>query len=71
MEARDTDEILSFGTYPSATDGRFAPHASLHALPNGSLTIKGKGVTLLPGGGDSFVGSGKTLTVPSGLRLSV
>ena len=68
MPAEETDEVLSFGTYPSATDARFAPHASLHALPNGSLTIKAKGFTLLPGGGDTLIGSGK---IASGRLLSV
>ena len=57
MLARDSDEVLSFGTFPSA-DGPFEPHASLSAQANGTLAVKAAGLDLLPGGGNAFVGSG-------------
>ena len=58
MLARDSDEVLSFGTFPSV-NGPFEPHASLAAQANGTLAIKAAGLDLLPGGGDACVGSGK------------
>ena len=61
MQAEDLDEILSFGTYPSADQGAFQPHASLTAQANGSLIVKAAGLNLLPAGGQSSIGSGKPL----------
>lgn len=61
MQAEDFDEILSFGTYPSAGQAAFQPHASLTAQANGSLSVKAAGLNLLPAGGESSIGSGKLL----------
>lgn len=60
MHAEDYDEILSFGTYPSSQNGPFQPHASLTAQANGSLSVKAAGLKLLPGGGETSIGSGKS-----------
>ena len=59
MLAEDTDEVLSFGTYSSAGAAAFEPHASLNAQANGSLAVRAGGLNLLPGGGDTVIGSGK------------
>ncbi len=64
MLAQDTDEVLSFGTYPSAQGGPFEPHASLNAQANGSLAVKAGGLNLLPSGGETIIGSGRS--VPDG-----
>ena len=57
MMARDSDEVLSFGTFTSA-GGPFEPHASLAAKSNGTLAVKAAGLDLLPGGGAASFGSG-------------
>ena len=61
MQAGDFDEILSFGSYTSPGQGTFQPHASFTAQTNGSLSVKAAGLQLLPGGGESSIGSGKPL----------
>ena len=58
MLAQDTDEVLSFGTYPSAQGRPFEPHASLNAQANGSLAVQARGLNLLPSGGETVIGSG-------------
>ncbi|DBB09662.1 TPA: hypothetical protein ACH3X3_001309 [Trebouxia sp. C0006] len=55
--AQDTDEVLSFGTYPSSQGGPFQPHASLNAQANGSLAVQAGGLNLLPSGGETIIGS--------------
>ncbi|KAL3159986.1 hypothetical protein ABBQ38_010374 [Trebouxia sp. C0009 RCD-2024] len=59
MHAEDFDESLAFGSYASSDNSAFKPHASLTAQANGSLNIKAAGLQLLPGGGESRIGSGK------------
>ena len=61
MMARDSDEVLSFGTFTSA-EGLFEPHASLNAHSNGTLAVRAAGLDLLPGGGEATVGSGEQKT---------
>ena len=61
MMARDSDEVLSFGTFISA-EGPFEPHASLAAQSNGTLAVKAAGLDLLPGGGAASFGSGEQET---------
>ena len=58
MMARDSDEVLSFGTFTTAA-GPFEPHASLNAQSNGTLAVKAAGLDLLPGGGEASLGSGE------------
>ena len=59
MLAEDADEVLSFGSYLSSGAAAFEPHASLNAQANGSLVVRAGGLNLLPGGGDTVIGSGK------------
>jgi len=61
MLAQDTDEVLSFGTYPSSQGGAFQPHASLNAQANGSLAVQAGGLNLLPSGGETIIGSGRSV----------
>ena len=60
MLAQDTDEVLSFGTYPSSQGGPFQPHASLNAQANGSLAVQAGCLNLLPSGGETIIGSGRS-----------
>ena len=60
MRAQEYDEILSFGSYAPTDNIAFKPQASLTAQTNGSLKIKAAGLQLLPDGGESRFGSGKS-----------